>query len=265
MFILQGAVTIACAIAAFWLLPDTPLTTRWLSQEERQLASARITVDTTEKREGTTVWTGLREATGDYRTWIFALIYVLHVASFGFQNFLPQLIRTFGYSNTISLVLACPPYLLGTIVSIVVAWTSGKHSEKTYHITVSKAIVAVGFIICAASMSVPARFFAVFLFAGFSYGVNNILLSWAAATCGQTDEKKGVALALINMIGNSGSIFSPYLWPDSDSPRFLKAMLCSLAFCVSTVIMVWVMRFILKRENKRIRQDESEAVNYYVY
>lgn len=55
------------AVLAFFTLPNAPLDTRWLNPEERQLAHNRITRDTTEKREGTNVWKGLRKACFDYR------------------------------------------------------------------------------------------------------------------------------------------------------------------------------------------------------
>ena len=175
-----------------------------------------------------------------------------HFAANGFQNFLRPLIRTFGYSDTISLVHATPPHLLGTIISNLQSYTSGRYREKTWHITVSKIIVASGFVICLSTLNVAARFFAIFLFAGFSYGVNNINISWAAATIGQTDEKKSVGIAIVNTVGNCASILSPYLWPDSDSPRFVTAQSASLAFCGLAITPTWVMRFILMRENERI-------------
>lgn len=265
MFLIQGVITVAAAILAFYVLPDTPLTTRWLNEEERQLAHRRVAIDTTEKRPGTTIWTGLSEASSDYRTWLFALIGILHFSANGFKNFLPQLIKTFGYSNTVSLVLTTPPYLLSMFISVLVSWTSGRYNERTWHITACKLTAIAGFVIAVATLNVGARMFAVFLFVGATYGVNNINIAWVAATLGQTDEKKSVAIAIVNSIGNCASIYTPYLWPDSDSPRFLTAMFSSMAFCVGVIILTWLMRWILMRDNRRIRQNESEAINFYAY
>ena len=46
LFILQGAVTFIIAVASAFVLPDDPLQTKWLTPEERELANARIVVDT---------------------------------------------------------------------------------------------------------------------------------------------------------------------------------------------------------------------------
>lgn len=75
LFILQGAVTFVIAVVGFFLLPDTPLTTKWLTPEERQLAHNRIEMDTTQNKGDSGVWAGFRQAVSDPMVWIFAVGY----------------------------------------------------------------------------------------------------------------------------------------------------------------------------------------------
>jgi hypothetical protein len=79
----------------------------------------------------------------------------------------------------------------------------------------SKLIVCAGFTIAAATYNVAARYVAIMIFVGATYGVNNIVLAGAAASCGETDEKKAVAIAIADNFGNIASVYTPYLWPDS--------------------------------------------------
>jgi hypothetical protein len=130
LFIIQGAISIGIAGAAFFCLPDSPLQTRWLTPEERQLAHNRIFSDTTGRREGTSVMTGLIEAASDWRTWVFCLMDNLHLSANGFKNFLPSVMETLGYNTTVTLVLTCPPYLVAGVVSILTAWSSGRTSPS---------------------------------------------------------------------------------------------------------------------------------------
>lgn len=250
---------------AFFLLPNAPLQTRWLSPAQRQLAHDRIERDTTQRRGNVNVWKGLREAAGDYRTWIFALMQNLHLSANGFKNFLPTVVLTLGFNRTITLVLTCPPYLISAFVSVAVSWSSGRFNERTWHITLSKAVAIVGFIVGTASLNIGARYFAMVLFVGATYGVNNIVLAWTAGVLGQTDEKKSVALAIVNTLGNLSFVYTPYLWPDTDAPRFGKAMYASVGFSAGVVLCAWVMRFVLMRDNKKIRATDNEAINFYVY
>ncbi|KAJ4324615.1 hypothetical protein N0V94_001185 [Neodidymelliopsis sp. IMI 364377] len=265
LFIIQGLITVFVAILAYFMLPNAPLQTRWLTQEERELAHSRIARDTTGKQEGVSVWKGLREACTDYRTWVFALMQNLHLSANGFKNFLPTVVQTLGFNRTITLVLTCPPYLLSAFVSVAVSWSSGRFNERTWHITASKAVAIIGFIIGTVTLNVGARYFAMTLFVMATYGVNNINLSWTAAVLGQTDEKKAVAVAIVNTLGNLSFVYTPYLWPDSDKPRFSMAMWASVGFSAGVILCAWVMRFILMRDNRKIRAQNNEAVNFYVY
>lgn len=265
LFIIQGALSIGVACLSFLLLPDHPLQTRWLNEVERQLAHRRIAADTTQREEATSVWIGLRQALADWRTWVFALMYNTHISSVSFQSFLPTVVRTLGYNTTTTLALTCPPYLLAAVMAIGMSYTSGRYNERTWHITICKSVIIIGFIIPAVTTNIAARFVAIFIFVTFSFGINNIMLGWISVTLGQTPEKKSVALALCNSLGNMSSVYTPYLWPSTDNPRFLKAWMASISFSVVAVMSVWVMKLSLQHKNKKLRQTAPETTVFYVY
>ncbi|KAK7705878.1 hypothetical protein SLS64_007829 [Diaporthe eres] len=265
LFIIQGALSIGVACMSFFLLPDHPLQTRWLSEVERQLAHKRIAADTTQREEATSVWIGLRQALADWRTWVFCLMYNTHISSVSFQSFLPTVVRTLGYNTTTTLALTCPPYLLAAAMAVIMSYTSGRYNERSWHITICKCIIIIGFIIPAVTTNIAARFVAIFLFVTFSFGINNIVLGWTSVTLGQTPEKKAVALALCNSLGNMSSVYTPYLWPSTDNPRFLKAWMASISFSAVAVVAVWIMRLSLQRKNTKLRQTAPETTVFYVY
>ena len=94
LFILQGVVTFVIAVIGFFLLPDTPLTTWWLTQEEKDLAYNRIELDTTENKGETNTMAGLKQASSDPLVWIFCAMAHMHLAANGFKNFVSCLFRT---------------------------------------------------------------------------------------------------------------------------------------------------------------------------
>jgi MFS family permease len=223
LFILTGAVTFIVAIGAAFTLPDDPLSTRWLTPSERQLAHDRIQRDTVGNKGATSPYTGLREAAADPKLWLFAFMQHMHLAANGFKNFFPTAVETLGFNQTITLTLTCPPYLIAGLISIFWSAHSGKKNERTWHITTAKAIAIFGFILGCATLNTGARYFAMVVFAVGTYAVNSIILGWVGNTCGQTKEKKAAALAIVNTIANASFVWTPvssfFLEPSSEKKK----------------------------------------------
>ena len=152
LFILQGIVTFIVAIGAAFTLPDSPLKTRWLTESERQLAHDRILRDTVGAKAPSSTFAGLKEAASDKRLWLFAFMQHMHLAANGFKNFFPTAVNTLGFNTTITLVLTCPPYLIAGIISVFWSASSGKRNERTWHITVAKAVAVFGFVLGCATL-----------------------------------------------------------------------------------------------------------------
>lgn len=79
--IVEGAATIACALVSAFFLPDYPATTKRFTERERQLAVERLIVDSgavwTEDGPEVSALGALREALGNWRTWLFTVGYVV--------------------------------------------------------------------------------------------------------------------------------------------------------------------------------------------
>lgn len=183
LFILQGIVTFIVAIISLFLLPDDPTKTWWLTPEERELAYSRIDRDTVGNTGGSSTWQGLKEAVKDkvrneskrrsmdihgcgtslliyteQRLWVFVFMQHMHLGTNGFKNFFPTAVASLGFDRTLTLVLTCPPYIIAGAVSILFSVHSGKKNERTWHITVSKAVAVVGFALAMGTMNTGARY-----------------------------------------------------------------------------------------------------------
>ncbi|KAH7125945.1 major facilitator superfamily transporter [Dactylonectria macrodidyma] len=265
LFILQGAVTFVIAVIGFFLLPDFPQTTWWLTPAERDLAYNRMELDTVDNKGETSTTEGLKQAAKDPIVWIFCAMAHMHLAANGFKNFFPTVVKTLGFNTTITLVLTCPPYLVAGAITILVSWSSGKMNERTWHITISKAVAVIGFVSAAATLNTAGRYASMVVFTIGTYGVNSLILGWCASVCGQTKEKKAVAISMVTMIMNISFIWTPYLWPSSDEPRYAIAMGSSAAFSIATAALAWLVKILMLRRNKRLRASDDETTNYYVY
>ncbi|KAI9923945.1 hypothetical protein ASPWEDRAFT_108872 [Aspergillus wentii DTO 134E9] len=252
LFIIEGVVTFGTAILGMFLLPDHPLATRWLTPEERQLAHSRILADTVDSEQSQGVMAGLKQAFRDPRLYLLALMQNMHLSACGFNNFFPTVIESLGFSDTITLVLTCPPYLVSGVVAIIAGTTSGRLNERTWHITGCMGVAVVGFIISCVTLNTAARYLSCFLFTSGAYSVNSMILGWVTATLGQTPEKKAASLSFVNVIANASYIYTAYLYPSSDGPRYLIGMASNSAFGLVTILSAWGLRFWLQNTNKKI-------------
>lgn len=74
LFLIEGLVTIGVAFAAFFVLPNFPRTTSWLTEEERQMAVWRLEEDIGQDDwadgKDQTFWHGAKLAFSDAKTYV---------------------------------------------------------------------------------------------------------------------------------------------------------------------------------------------------
>lgn len=265
LFIIEGILTFVVGIVGIFTLADSPLTTRWLEPEERQLAHDRMVRDTVGLEESKGARAGFFQAVRDPRLWLFCFIQNMHLSACSFNNFFPTVVGSLGFNKTITLVLTCPPYLVSGFFGYLAGMSSGKYNERTWHITTCMSIALVGYIISCATLNTPARYIACFLFASGAYAVNSMILGWVSATLGSTPEKKSVSLSIVNVVANASYIYTAYLYPKSNGPRYLIGMSSNAAFAVACIAGTWAMRVWLRRDNKKLDQETNAQTVRYAY
>ncbi|KAL4797889.1 major facilitator superfamily domain-containing protein [Aspergillus venezuelensis] len=213
LFIIEGAGSFLAAMVAMVLLPDYTKSKsgsgqRLLTPQERQMAASRIAADRVSVPEADrSVWYGVSLEIKDFRTWIFFLMLCSNHTAYGFNNFFPSIVRGFNLgSNTITLLLTAPPYLLAAAFSLAVAYSSDRHNERGYHISAPMCVAITSFIISTATLSLPARYVASFLYASGAFAANAMVYSWAVSVLNQTPEKRAAGTAIINLLSQCGNI-----------------------------------------------------------
>lgn len=153
--------------------------------------------------------------------------------------------------------MTCPPFIFAGAAGIFFGWSSGRLHERTWHITIGLAIAIGGFALAAATLNVPARYVACFIFPVGAYAVNSVIIGWASSTLSQTVEKKAVVLAMTNVGGQIGYIYGAYLWPSSDEPRYAIGFGASAGFAFLSICCAWILRVALIRENRRLSANAN--------
>ncbi|KAL5483142.1 hypothetical protein ACEPAI_8371 [Sanghuangporus weigelae] len=258
LFFIEEAITISVGMLSMWSLPDYPHNTRWISKAERQVAQARLAEDTGEADEDLaeeSMWQGLKMAVKDFRVFIFATMQFCTLLGLSYTNFFPTLTATLGFNTTITLLLAAPPW----IWAAVNAWISALHADKTgerfFHFSYTLWGTIIGYIIALSTQSIGARYFSLFLMTS-GHTAFALTLVWVSNTITRPPAKRAAAIGIVNGIGNLGNLVGSYAWKAEWGPLYHQSMAIGIAACSFSSFMAFIMRCILKNENKKLDEDE---------
>ncbi|KAG0693092.1 major facilitator superfamily domain-containing protein [Suillus ampliporus] len=261
LFYIEGGITIFIAICAIFILPDFPHNTRWLTPDERALAISRLAEDGYGKDDDLgkqATMQGLWDAVSDWKVWWITAAFIFQYTVQSFVSYFPTLSATMGYGTTVTLLLCAPPWGFAAIVAFAISRHSDKTQKRYIYFAISNAVGALGFIISMCTMNTAVRYISLFLMAQIIAGYM-VLWGWISNTFDREPAKRAVAIALINGLGQLGSVAGSYVWPSNWGPTYRY----SYAICVAAVAvatgMFGVMHLYLKHENERIERNERDA------
>ncbi|KAJ7834292.1 major facilitator superfamily domain-containing protein [Mycena leptocephala] len=248
LFLIEGSITMTMGLSMMWILPDYPYNTRWVTTTERRLAQTRIAEDAGEADKDTEAdssFCGLKMALQDPTVLLF---------SYGI--FFPTLASNLGFNTAHSLLLAAAPWVFATIIACANAWHAGKTGERFFHMTVWWCALMVGLTISLCTMSVPARYFSMFLMVC-SNAASAILLPWVANAVPRPPAKRAAAIAIVNGISNLGGCIGSYIWKLEWGPGYHKSMIISLGAIAFSTLHLFTVRQLLIRKNKQLDANDS--------
>ncbi|KAG1746412.1 major facilitator superfamily domain-containing protein [Suillus lakei] len=266
LFYIEGSATILLAICAFFILPDFPHNTRWLTPEERALAISRLAEDNYGRMDGPgkrTTMQGLWDALSDWKVWWFGAVLIVDYVTLSFAMYFPTIVATMGFDTTVTLLLATPPWVLATISAFAISRYSDKTQKRYIFIFVPNVCTALGFIISMCTMNTVARYVSTFLITQFAAG-QIVLWAWINNTFAREPAKRAVAIAVISAMSAIGNIIGSFVWPLSWGPTYRYSYaICLTVLGVSTA-MLGVMYLHLRRLNERIEKNEKDATDIRV-
>lgn len=177
--------------------------------------------------------------------------------SAGFQNFFPTLTQTLGYSRTISLLLVAPPYVFMVFYSYGHCYLSDHLGKRFWFLTYPVFVSIVGFLIFMFTDDFGPRYFSFFLM-NFVFAQNGTIYAWISGAIPRPPAKRAAALAFINSIGNSASIWTPFTYFPSSKPHYRPALGVCIGLQVLSLVCFLVMKFYLEAQNKQMARMENE-------
>ncbi|KAJ6443511.1 ATP-dependent RNA helicase dbp3 [Purpureocillium lavendulum] len=256
LFLVEGLPTIVMAAVAYFYLPDSPEKAKFLTEDEQRIAKARsIRQAGAGTRIGGVDWMDFLRGLLDYKAWLTGLMYFSCNVSFAsLPVFLPTILSEMGFTRAAAQGLTAPPFFLSFLVTVITPWIADRTQQRAFMLIILTIIGGVGYILLATVESVGVRYFGVFLAAGGIFPAIANILPWVLNNQG-SDERRGAGIILLNFIGQCGPLLGTRLYPQGESPFFVKGQSVCAAFMFFTTFLVITLRMCLVWENKRLDRE----------
>lgn len=261
IFAIEGIITCGLSLVAFLTLTDRPATAKWLTQEEKDLAIARVkservgTTEVLDKLDKAKILRGIFSPVTISTGFIFLLD---NITVQGLAFFAPTIVKTIYPKNTVvsQQLHTVPPYVVGAFFTVLFPLLSWRFDRRTIFFIISAPLMMIGYIIFLATEAPMARYGATFLIAcgAFSFGA---LCNGQVAANVVSDTARSSAIGTNVMFGNIGGLISTWSFLPTDAPNYhigngLNLATSSMVLILSIALLFWMKMDNKRRESKNI-------------
>jgi MFS family permease len=264
IFAIEGIITCGLSLIAFLTLTDRPATARWLTQDEKDLAIARVkservaTTEVLDKIDSPKIARGILSPVTLGTAFIFLLN---NITVQGLAFFAPTIVSTIYPHNTViyQQLKTVPPYVVGAFFTVLLPFLSWKVDKRNIFFIVSAPLTMIGYIIFLASTHPHTRYGATFLIASGAFSFGALCNAQVAANV-VSDTARSAAIATNVMFGNTGGLISTWSFLPFDAPNYhigngLNLATNSTVLLVSIALLAWMMWDNKKRESKDVDNE----------
>lgn len=258
IFAIEGLITIALALIAFVTLTDRPETAKWLTDDQKQLAIARIkseriaTTEVLDKFDKAKIMRGIFNPVTIVTSWIF-LLECITVQALAF--FAPTIIRTIypTYPVVRQQLMTVPPYIVGAVFVVVSALIAWKADQRNIIITTSAIPVIVGYVMFLASHVAKVRYAAIFIIVMGCFNGGALCNAQVSANV-VSDTARSSAIGLNVMFGNIGGLIATWAFLPFDGPNFPIGNGLNLAVQVLVLMSGFGLALWMRMDNRKRAQ-----------
>jgi len=242
------------------ILPATVDKARFLNQDERKLAVARLLADRplAVDDNGDTVilteafsWHRVNQAICSIKTWLSAIAYLAILSAlYSFGLFVPSIIRGLGYNAVRAQLYSVPPYAVAAFLTVVAAFVSDKYKIRGPVILVFLPLSIIGYAVIGHTDNLHLKYGMLFMMASGLYPSvppilvwlsNNYVNHWTRAT----------AIGLQLAIANCGGFIAAFVYPSHEAPAYKTSHTVVMGLLCAAWVLVALKCAYLSHINRR--------------
>lgn len=209
VFLIEGLPIVFVGLAIYYLLPNKPRESTWLTPHEKDFVESVLAAD--RKGQVSTGHRHLRAAFGDPKTFVLAYVYFTCACAVYTMTFwLPTMIKALGVESVSAIGwYTAIPYVFGGAGILLMSWSSDRYRERRWHVASTLIVggVALYLTTFASGQFLPSMLLlclaAFFIFAS--------ALFWAIPPTYLSADAAAAGIAVISSIGIFGGFVSPTL------------------------------------------------------
>ncbi|KAI9252187.1 major facilitator superfamily domain-containing protein [Helicostylum pulchrum] len=259
LFIVEGVPTIVLSVVSFFYLFDNIEDVKWLSTEQKILQANRMSHQNPDSHDDTMNWGTLKEALLDWKTCAFSVVFLLNSINVtSITVFAPTLIGGFGFSPLTSQLLTAPPCAVATIGVLAGGYLAGKYNRRSPLLVIGSFIIAAGYLCLLVLYDKWALYSTLFIIPAGMGMQAAAAIGWSAINYPDLNVR-AIAVAVVLMVGNIGSIIAAYLFRSTDAPRYVFAVVFNLVTAAVSAFISALTGYLLYRENCRRDKNPNET------
>lgn len=222
------------------MVVDWPETAKFLTDEERALLIARLSVETGDARMDRLDKRSAKRVFGDWKIYCGIIMYIGVVntsystsvsatvqASIQIQSiadyrqfFIPTIIKQMGYTSASAQLRSVPIYIVATAGAIATAFISDRLKHRYSFTIIGLCISATGYIILLnqTHVSVGVRYAALFLITPGAFICHPVVIAWVN-NCMGGHYKRAIGSAMMIGFGNGGGLVASNIFVAKQAPR----------------------------------------------
>ncbi|KAJ4157124.1 hypothetical protein NW754_008766 [Fusarium falciforme] len=250
---INGIPTVLTAFVVPFILPNSPETAKFLSEDERNALTALRAAEIGQTVSGQQlhkedVMAGVK----DWTIWALSIAqYCSHSVLYSFSVFLPTIIKQMGtWSAKQVQGLTVPVYVLGFAVYLICANISDRTQQRGLFCMGGGVVMIIGYCLLIANYSVAMSFAGCFFVAMGLWTGSGSGMAWITVNQPRYG-KRAFASGIFITIGNSAGVAAPFLFSNDYEPHYRPGYAATIGMLVLAIVIHGCVYLHFRRLNNR--------------
>ncbi|KAF4983835.1 hypothetical protein FZEAL_841 [Fusarium zealandicum] len=253
IFFVEGAMTCASAVLAFFFIQPFPHESTFLEPDEKIWLIRTLETDSHKNGSKHNKMTakGALNALKDWKILTGGVLYLaVCVTAYSISVFTPTILQTFGWNSLKSNLLSAPIRIASGIVSVLVGIASDKLKRRGPFCVFGFLLSIMGLLLSMLLRNGNLRYMGLYFSAIGIYICQPLVIAWCVNQV-VGNVKRGTVTAFSVSCGQIGGIISALIFPKKDEPYYVPGMSVCIAFQVLGIMAAVNMWICCRHENRQ--------------